>query len=97
MRTVPFTPSGCVLHKSHRPTPSRLEKHHVLPLYLAKRVGASSTKTVLVCEGGHTDIHVAINAMLLRAPLPRGVGTNERKFARMGLSLFAQAGGTVPL
>lgn len=98
MKTVPFTPTGCVLHKAHKPKPSRLEKHHVLPLYLAKRIGIESTETVLVCESGHTDTHVALNALLIAgAPMPSGIGTAERRLARVALMRYVNAGGSVPL
>ena len=97
MRTVPFTPTGCVLHKSHRPRPSRLERHHLLPLYLQKRIGVSVKDTVLMCSDGHIDTHVALNALLVQAPAPRGVGVAERKFARKALALFVEHGGQVPL
>lgn len=99
MRTVPFTPTGCVLHKSHRPRPSRLEKHHILPLYLQNRLDLETpvTDTVLMCEGGHTDVHVALNVLLVNAPMPKGVGAAERKFARLALRMFVDHGGTAPL
>lgn len=97
IRTVPFTPTGCVLHRSHRPRPSRLEKHHVLPLYLQKRLGVDVNNIVLMCADGHIDVHVAINALLVQAPNPRGIGTAERKYARLALVLFVENGGSAPL
>lgn len=97
IRTVPFTTDGCVLHASHRPRPSRLEAHHVLPKYLAARVGAETTETVLVCSDGHNDVHIAINAMLVQGPMPKGIGAKERKYARKALVGYVAAGGTVPL
>lgn len=97
VRRVPFTTEGCVLHKVHRPRPSTLQKHHVLPKYLAARVGVKTTETVLVCGDGHADVHVALNAMLLRAPMPSGVGASERRYARLALLRYVEAGGTAPL
>ena len=97
MKTVPFTPTGCVLHKSHRPRPSRLEKHHVLPLYLQKRLDVTVKDTALMCSDGHIDTHAALNAMLVQGPIPRGVGAAERKFARKALALFVDNGGSAPL
>ena len=93
MNTVPFTPRGCVLHKSHRPKPARLEEQHVLPLYLAALIGVKSTLKVKVCSDGHTDVHIAMNAMLVGASMPKGVGLAEKRLAMRGLDLFYEAGG----
>lgn len=101
MKTVPFTPTGCILHKSHRPKPSRLQKHHRFPLHLQKRVVtvdlAAAKALDIMCADGHSDVHVMINALLVGGPRPRGIGAAEAAAARRAIKLFRDAGGTVPL
>lgn len=91
-RRVPYAEYGCVLHRKHRPVPSRVELHHRFPMYLQAKVWldvdptkpatAHDKERIPVCEGGHSDVHVAINALILGGPLPKGIGTAERKEAR---------------
>jgi hypothetical protein len=104
-RRVPFDKFPCVLHRTHRPRPHRAELHHRFALYLQARVWsdvdpnrpgtAHDTERIPVCEGGHTDVHVAINALLIGAPVPKGVGRAELLEARETVRRFTEAGGTV--
>lgn len=105
IRRVPFAKFPCVLHRNHRPVPSRSELHHRFPLYLQAKVWpdvdpsnpatAHDKERIPVCEGGHTDVHVAINAQLLGAPLPKGVGRAEKTEAAEAVRRFRAAGGSV--
>lgn len=98
---VPFNLYGCVLHKTHRPRPSRVELHHRFPMYLQAKVWldvdptkpatAHDKERIPVCEGGHSDVHVTINALILGGPIPKGVGTTERKEARDAVSRYTTA------
>jgi hypothetical protein len=100
-RRVPFKTFGCVLHRIHKPTPNRVELHHRFALYLQARVWpdvdptrpqtARDTERIPVCEGGHTDVHVAINAILAGAPMPKGVGRAERLEAQETIARYNAA------
>jgi hypothetical protein len=111
-RRVPFREFPCVLHRSHKPVPSRTELHHRFPLYLQAKcwpdvdpdrpTSARDKERIPVCEGGHTDVHVAINALLLGAPLPKGVGRAEKTEAAEAVRRFRdskpiEAGRTAPV
>lgn len=92
IRKVPFAEFGCVLHKTHKPRPSRVELHHRFPLYLQKQVWddvdpnrpatAHDKERIPVCEGGHSDVHTAINALMVGGPIHRGIGRAELTEAR---------------
>lgn len=81
--------------------PSRVELHHRFPMYLqanvwddvdpTKPATAHDKERIPVCEGGHSDVHVTINALIVHGPIPKGVGTAERKEAREAVSRYTIA------
>lgn len=101
IRRVSFKDFGCVLHRTHKPVPNRVELHHRFPLYLQAQVWpdvepsrpstAHDTERVPACEGGHTDIHITINAILVGAPMPKGAGRAEVAEAQEALRRYKDA------
>ena len=87
-QTIPW--KGCVLHRIHLPRPVRTHLHHTFPLYLQLRKWGEvrDKRRVYVCPTGHDDVHAAIEALLVQAPLPRGVGRGELAMAREAIALF---------
>lgn len=100
-KKVPFAQFGCVLHRVHKPVPNRVELHHRFPLYLQAKVWqdvdpgkpatAHDKERIAVCEGGHSDVHIALNAMLLGAPKPRAIGSAERREAKVSADRYGNA------
>ena len=89
---VSFAVAPCTLHthtSGERPASSEL--HHVFPLYLQKRVGAKDPERVPVCGSGHSDVHLAIDAILAGKKMPRGVGISERALAKEAIRRFTKA------
>ncbi len=57
----------CELHMSHRPRPGRSVMHHILPLSWG---GPSEPENEMwVCDTGHYNIHILIDAWLAAAVL----------------------------
>jgi hypothetical protein len=100
---VSFRDFGCVLHRSHHPTPNRVELHHRFALYLQAKVWADvepsrpgtahDKERIPVCEGGHSDVHQAAAALLAGETMPKGVGRAERAEANEMLRRYAAATG----
>lgn len=98
---APFAKAGCTIHKTHKPTPASSELHHIFPLYLQARVWADvdpnrpstarNKDRVAVCGTGHSDVHLAIDALLATKRTPRGVGRTERALADLALLRFSDA------
>jgi hypothetical protein len=89
--TVPWR--GCVLHRIHFPKPVRTHKHHRFPKYLQVRKYGEVRfdETVDVCPTGHDDVHAALDALLAKRVIPRGVGRKELEMARAAVLLFEKA------
>lgn len=94
-RTVPFAESGCAIHRIHLPRPAGAEMHHVFPLFLQRRVRATDNERVPLCGTGHSDVHYAIDAILAKRVIPRGVGRSELKLAQLAVTRYRNAGGVV--
>lgn len=103
---VPFGQFGCVLHKTHKPRPNRVELHHRFAVYLQAQVWddvipgqpgtAHDKERIPVCEGGHSDIHIAVNAIFALAPMPKGIGHAERAEAEEMIARFNAAKAAKP-
>jgi len=102
-RTVPFKDFGCVLASAsnHRPTPAISQLHHVLPLFLLKRIPESAMfsvdfdldERVPLCSSHHLDGHIALDSMLKNKPTPPGIGRAEKALAQEAIRRFKAAGG----
>lgn len=95
---VAFAAAGCVLHRTHAPTPASSELHHVFPLYLQARkfddvdpnkpATAHDKERVPVCGTGHSDVHLAIDDMLAGRARRAGVGRTEQELALTAIARF---------
>jgi hypothetical protein len=104
VRRLPFGTVGCALHRRHDPDPAASELHHKFPLYLQKRVWpdvdpsrpstAHDRERVPVCGTGHSDVHLAIDALMEGAPRPIGVGRAEMAMAREAIARLDSANPT---
>ncbi len=91
----------CVAHRIHLPRPVLAELHHLFPLYLQHRVWASVdpmrpstarvTERVPICPTGHSDVHAALDALLLGSKVPRGVGRGELALAKRAMEMYERA------
>ena len=81
--------------------PASTELHHVFPLELQKIIWPdvdrdhSATirdkERVPLCGNAHSDVHLAIEAILQNTRMPAGVGRLERKVAVEGVSRYLAA------
>lgn len=93
---IPFQVAGCLLHRRHDPDPASSELHHVFPLYLQAQkfpgvdpnhpASAHDKERWPLCGTGHSDVHLAITALLEGKPKPRGVGNAEQALAKEALA-----------
>jgi hypothetical protein len=100
IRRLPFSMVGCIVHQIHLPVPAAVELHHVFPVYLQARIWktvdpvhpstARDKERIPVCGSGHTDIHMAIDALIGKAKPPKGVGRAELGFAREAGKRYGQ-------
>jgi hypothetical protein len=101
LKRAPYTVVGCSIHKTHKPTPNSSELHHVFPLGLQAKVWADvdndrpstahDRDRVPLCGTGHTDVHVAIDALLAGRAKPRGIGVTELALAKEAVRLYNAA------
>jgi hypothetical protein len=93
--TVPAREQPCRMHRLHLPVPVASELHHPFPLYLQRRIWGEirDLERIPLCGTGHSDVHYAIDALLLGRRIPQGVGRSELEMAREALRRFHLAGG----
>lgn len=48
----------CVAHQFHSPRPQRLDEHYLFPLEWG---GAEGSERVLMCQTGHTNVHLLLD------------------------------------
>jgi hypothetical protein len=92
---VPARDQPCSIHRIHLPTPVASELHHRFPLYLQRRAWGEirDRDRVPLCGTGHSDVHFAIDALLLGRRMPRGVGRRELQMAHEAVARYRMAAG----